>query len=349
MSFRGGGRGGSRGADFNRRGMIKSQSGPAATFMPPNVMQHLQPAPPLPPLHTEEEAAIMEELREKAAAEREELGIPQKRLTGLTGLLDLFEKSPPPVRPPALSKEERKEQIRQQRIAAAAAKAEEAAKQWDPKTEDSRKTSDGYKTLFLGRLAYETSAWKLQRELEQFGAVKKLRLVTDPLGASRGYAFVEFENEEDMKKAYKRGDGMRIDGRRVLVDVERGRTVKGWRPKRLGGGLGSTRAAVKKKPTKQEREGWLPPPVGCWTLISSLDLKRNVQVMVPGTNGVGGVASGGGSSGSSSAIPPPSSYGGGSGGGGYASRDRDRSRSRDRGLGSGSAGGSGTANRAYRD
>ena len=38
------------------------------------------------------------------------------------------------------------------------------------------------------------------------------------------------------------GDGKKIDGRRVLVDVERGRTVRNWRPRRLGGGLGSTRA-----------------------------------------------------------------------------------------------------------
>merc|ERR1711892_848707 len=36
-------------------------------------------------------------------------------------------------------------------------------------------------------------------------------------------------------------DGKKIDGRRVLVDVERGRTVKGWLPRRLGGGLGGTR------------------------------------------------------------------------------------------------------------
>ena len=41
--------------------------------------------------------------------------------------------------------------------------------------------------------------------------------------------------------AYKHADGRKIDGRRVVVDVERGRTVKGWRPRRLGGGLGSTR------------------------------------------------------------------------------------------------------------
>ncbi|KAK6311319.1 hypothetical protein J4Q44_G00169830 [Coregonus suidteri] len=41
--------------------------------------------------------------------------------------------------------------------------------------------------------------------------------------------------------AYKHADGKKIDGRRVLVDVERGRTVKGWQPRRLGGGLGGTR------------------------------------------------------------------------------------------------------------
>jgi U1 small nuclear ribonucleoprotein len=27
---------------------------------------------------------------------------------------------------------------------------------------------------------------------------------------------------------------MKLDGRRVLVDVERARTVKGWLPRRLG-------------------------------------------------------------------------------------------------------------------
>ncbi|XP_019098652.1 PREDICTED: U1 small nuclear ribonucleoprotein 70 kDa-like [Camelina sativa] len=45
----------------------------------------------------------------------------------------------------------------------------------------------------------------------------------------------------DMKAAYKQADGQKIDGRRVLVDVERGRTVPNWRPRRLGGGLGTSR------------------------------------------------------------------------------------------------------------
>ena len=33
-------------------------------------------------------------------------------------------------------------------------------------------------------------------------------------------------------------DGIRIKDRRIKVDVERGRTVEGWKPRRLGGGLG---------------------------------------------------------------------------------------------------------------
>lgn len=35
-------------------------------------------------------------------------------------------------------------------------------------------------------------------------------------------------------EAYKKADGMKIDGRRVVVDYERGRTQKSWLPRRLG-------------------------------------------------------------------------------------------------------------------
>ena len=36
--------------------------------------------------------------------------------------------------------------------------------------------------------------------------------------------------------AYREGDGRRIEGRRVKVDYERGRTQRSWTPMRLGGG-----------------------------------------------------------------------------------------------------------------
>lgn len=47
---------------------------------------------------------------------------------------------------------------------------------------------------------------------------------------------MEYENEDDMRIAYKRGDGRKIDGRRVMVDVERGRTVRNWLVRGVGWG-----------------------------------------------------------------------------------------------------------------
>ncbi len=39
----------------------------------------------------------------------------------------------------------------------------------------------------------------------------------------------------------KRGDGRRVDGRRIIVDRELGRTKASWYPRRLGGGKGESR------------------------------------------------------------------------------------------------------------
>jgi U1 small nuclear ribonucleoprotein len=41
----------------------------------------------------------------------------------------------------------------------------------------------------------------------------------------------------NLPDAYKAADGRKICGRRIVVDVERGRTVKNWRPRRLGTNL----------------------------------------------------------------------------------------------------------------
>lgn len=101
-----------------------------------------------------------------------------------------------------------------------------------------------YNTLFVGRLAYEVTERKLLREMEVFGPVKDIRIIHDTstdTKKSRGYAFVEYENEEDMKRAYRGVDGMKIEGKEIVVDVERGHTVPTWLPRRLGGGLGGTR------------------------------------------------------------------------------------------------------------
>jgi U1 small nuclear ribonucleoprotein len=52
---------------------------------------------------------------------------------------------------------------------------------------------------------------------------------------------VEYERREDFINAYKNAHLRRIDGRRVIVDFEKGRTIMQWRPRRLGGGEGTLR------------------------------------------------------------------------------------------------------------
>ncbi|THY11725.1 RNA-binding domain-containing protein [Aureobasidium pullulans] len=109
--------------------------------------------------------------------------------------------------------------------------------------EDPNVVGDPLKTLFVSRLSYNTEVKDLEREFGRYGPIERIRLVEDtttptPKKKHRGYAFIVFERDSDMKAAYKDADGIRIKDRRILVDVERGRTVKEWRPRRYGGGLG---------------------------------------------------------------------------------------------------------------
>ncbi|KAJ1596094.1 hypothetical protein NDA11_004942 [Ustilago hordei] len=113
-------------------------------------------------------------------------------------------------------------------------------------------TADPYKTLFLARLSYDTTEKDLHRQFEVYGPIQQITLIRNKQGKSRGYAFIAYESERDMKAAYKDAEGIKINGRRVMVDVERGRTVKDWKPTRLGGGLGGNARKPKKAPEPVE-------------------------------------------------------------------------------------------------
>ena len=171
-------------------------------------------------------------------------------MTGVAAYVDKFTDpadDPPPA--PKEKKETKEEKKLRRRMAAEERNAralEEAIEKWDPKEDPKAKDSDPYKTLFVGRLSYDVDESKLRREFEQWGPVKSVRVVEDvETGKPRGYAFIEYNRESDMKTAYKQADGRRIENKRVVVDAERGRTVPDWKPRRLGGGLGRTRKGAK--------------------------------------------------------------------------------------------------------
>lgn len=54
----------------------------------------------------------------------------------------------------------------------------------------------------------------------------------------KGYAFIEYEQECSAEDAYREANKMNLDGNIIFVDFECERLLKGWKPRRLGGGFG---------------------------------------------------------------------------------------------------------------
>eukprot|EP01029_Cantina_marsupialis_P029793 TRINITY_DN782217_c0_g1_i1.p1 TRINITY_DN782217_c0_g1~~TRINITY_DN782217_c0_g1_i1.p1 ORF type:complete len:327 (+),score=107.54 TRINITY_DN782217_c0_g1_i1:140-1120(+) len=179
--------------------------------------------------------------------------------TGFAGLLENFESEQPPPRLVNETTKERRERLKKGKEASHESQLIESRKKWNPTKDLENKpsaTADPYKTIFVGRLDYATTERDLKRFFERVGPVKAVCLIHDLEGNSRGYAFVEMEQEADMRRAYDRFNGERLDGRRIIVDVERGRTVRDWLPRKLGGGKGDTRRT--RSPQKNKKKGARP-------------------------------------------------------------------------------------------
>jgi len=87
------------------------------------------------------------------------------------------------------------------------------------------------KQLYVGNLSFETTEATLRATFERDGrTVTKVAIVTDhQRGRSRGFAFVEMEDEEQASAAIAAHDGTEIDGRTIKVD--QGKERPEYRPK----------------------------------------------------------------------------------------------------------------------
>lgn len=93
--------------------------------------------------------------------------------------------------------------------------------------------------LFIGSLSYSTTDDTLKSHFEQIGAVSSARVVMDrDSGRSKGFGFVEFEDEANNQKAIDAFNGKELDGRPIVVMVAR---PKEDRPRPQGGQGGSYR------------------------------------------------------------------------------------------------------------
>ncbi|KOB73638.1 U11/U12 small nuclear ribonucleoprotein 35 kDa protein [Operophtera brumata] len=72
-----------------------------------------------------------------------------------------------------------------------------------------------------------------------FGEIRHIRLVKDIVtGKSKRYAFVEFKSLNSVDKALSGMHKEDVDRAQVTVELEAERRLRGWRPRRLGGGFG---------------------------------------------------------------------------------------------------------------
>lgn len=92
--------------------------------------------------------------------------------------------------------------------------------------------------LYVGNLSYSTTETDLQTLFTQAGAVKSVALIKDrDSGRSKGFAFVEMENQQDMQNAISMFNGKDYQGRDMSVSIARPREERGGG----GGGFGGNR------------------------------------------------------------------------------------------------------------
>ncbi len=74
--------------------------------------------------------------------------------------------------------------------------------------------------IYIGNLSYRLKEKDLTQVMEEYGAVSSVKIVTDrETGRSRGFGFVEMENDADGEKAIQELNGAELDGRTMVVKV----------------------------------------------------------------------------------------------------------------------------------
>ncbi|XP_047443286.1 nucleolin [Mugil cephalus] len=99
-----------------------------------------------------------------------------------------------------------------------------------------RGNSGPTKTLFVKGLSEDTTDQTLK---DSFDGAVAARIVTDrDTGSSKGFGFVDFDNEDDCKAAKEAMEDGEIDGSKVTLDYAKPKGEGGFRGGRGGGGFG---------------------------------------------------------------------------------------------------------------
>ncbi len=89
------------------------------------------------------------------------------------------------------------------------------------------------KRLFVGNLPFQLTDQELRAAFEAVGTVVSASIITDKFsGRSRGFGFVEMENDQEADKAVEQLNGSDLGGRQIVVNEARPMRERGERPMR---------------------------------------------------------------------------------------------------------------------
>lgn len=78
--------------------------------------------------------------------------------------------------------------------------------------------------IYVGNLSYGISDDKLREVFEEYGEVSSAKVIRfRDSGRSKGFGFVEMDNDDEAKEAINSLDGEEIDGRSIKVNEARPR------------------------------------------------------------------------------------------------------------------------------
>lgn len=78
------------------------------------------------------------------------------------------------------------------------------------------------KKLFVGSLAWATTDETLQAHFAALGTVASAKVITDrETGRSKGFGFVEMEDDKEADAAIEKLNGSELDGRTIAVNEAR--------------------------------------------------------------------------------------------------------------------------------
>ncbi|KAJ6494637.1 hypothetical protein C8R47DRAFT_1265783 [Mycena vitilis] len=172
---------------------------PGTHLLPPNLLKLFAPRPPLP--YTRPVDKDIDRIRLKNVTGVAHLMAQLKEAKTETMLTagetdPVMEEGEEPVFTHA---EEVKRQMRREERKKKKTEEFKAAKETYKPADDPEAVGDPYKTLFISRLHKTATESDLRREFETYGTIERVRIVRDKKGRSRGYAFVVYERERDMK------------------------------------------------------------------------------------------------------------------------------------------------------